>query len=243
MKASLPMDLPCCYYVPDKIREGTVPAYVLEEAINSWDKDDTFPKIEAPPGWSSDWRSHRSIQNWVFPYPRWRALSADEACHYEETWIRLLQFRLGNGDIVPIMYHKDNHDFVIFRIANRLYYFLRGPPLNEHEHRILALPLSVQDLSNPHSLMHLWQTRWRSGPLCNFGDIAASGHLMRIQECLAVLDYLKTDTGQKQLAELSLTVDMRSWSLEDRRTIFWEAMCRWRTMHVRMNKCQPIHDF
>lgn len=241
-KAPMPMDLPHCYFVPDKIREGTVPGLVLEESIDRWDNDVAFSKIVPPPGWSSDWKNNRSIQNWVFSFPRWRTLSVDQAFHYDETWTRMLQFRLGNGDIIPIMYHEDNHDFVIFRIANRVYHFLRGPPLDEDLHRIMALPFSAQDLSSPNSLTHLWNERWRNGPLCNHSeDSPALSFLRRTEECLTVLDYLKTDSGRQQLTELSLSDDMRTWSLDDRRKMYMEANRRRWDAHKSMNS--PQDDF
>ncbi len=243
MKSPIPMDLPHCYHFPDKIREGAVPAIVLEEAIDRWDKASAFPKIDPPPGWSSDWKQNRSIHNWVFPFPRWRTLAVDQEFHYQETWIRILQSTLGHGDIIPVLYHKDNHDLVIFRIAARLYYFLRGPPLDEHEHRIRALPFSVQDLSNPYNLAHLWRSRWRNGSLSNRDDSPALILLSRTQECLSVLDYLKTDSGRKQLSELSLSDDLNSWSLDERRKIYRKARDRWRAAHKRMNAEQDYDAY
>ncbi len=49
------------------------------------------------------------------------------------------------------MYKEDDDDFVIFRIANRIYYFLRGPLVDETGHFIRALPYSVQELSDPEA--------------------------------------------------------------------------------------------
>jgi len=121
------MDLPRCYNTRENIHEGAVPIDVRDEAFEMWGQTRYFPKFDPPAGWSSDWALCSSLQNWVLPFPRWRTLSVDEAYHNEETWNRLLRFDLGtSGDIniVPIMYKEPNHHFVIFTIAQRIYYFL-----------------------------------------------------------------------------------------------------------------------
>jgi len=242
MEMSLvPMILPHCYHCPDEIYEGNVPAAVRYEAITTWDCRHDFPKVRPPPGWSSDWSSHSCLQNWVLPFPRWRTLAADQQFHYDETWNRVLHSRLGHGDIIPIMYKEEDDDFVIFRIANRIYYFLRGPLVDEAGHFIRALPYSVQELSDPEALMHLWDNKWVRGPLYSRGrDTAAMMLLCRNQVYLWLLDYLKTDAARRELLNRSLSDDLRAWPLDDRREMLWKAEQLWDATHKQMNP--PAED-
>lgn len=231
------MDLPHCYYVRNEIHEGAVPAVVKEEAFGNWDTASDLPKCHPPPGWSSNWALCTSLQNWVLPFPRWRTLSMDKAYHNRETWNRLLRVRLGSdGDISPIMYETKNHHFVIFRIAQRIYYFLRGPPGDPTEHRIRALPNSANDLSDPLQLAQLSRERWVSGHLSNRGtDSASSLFLGRTEECLKVLDYLETDAGRTELSGRRMSDDMRTWGLDDREELHRSAKNRWNISHTPMN--------
>ncbi len=239
------MILPLCYYCPDDIYEGHVPEAVLEEAFNKWDSIRGFPKVNAPPGWSSDWRRHTSMQNWVLPFSRWRTLEVDRvpdsACGVHEAWIRVIQTRLGHCDIVPIMYHEGNNNFIVFRVAdtNRIYCFLRAPPMTEDDHIIRPLPYSVQDFSSPDVMRHLWRSRWRPGPLrTQNDDFAASMLLSTDQDHSDLLDYLKSDPGRRELLDRSLSDDLRTWPLEDRREMLRKGRDWWDAMHKLMNSPQ-----
>jgi len=239
------MDLPRAYDTRENIHEGAVPIDVRGEAFKMWDQSRYFPKFDPPTGWSSDWTLCSSLQNWVLPFPRWRTLSVDQAYHYKETWNRLLRFDLGtSGGIVPIMYGEENHHFVIFSIAHRLYYFLRGPPgEDDQEHRIWALPFSADDLSDPDRLSELSRRKWRKGPLCKgYRDEAAMMCMDRTEECLKVLDFLKTDSGRQKLLELSMSDDLRTWSEDDRRQIHESALRHWEASHTPMNILEELDE-
>lgn len=237
------MDLPYCYYVSRQIHDRVVPPVVREEAVESWNKTCIFPKVNPPLGWSSDWGRHTSIRNWVLPFPRWRTLSVDKQFHFIETWNRLLRSNLGcRGDIVPIMYNERKHDFVIFKIAYRIYFFNRGPAGQGDMHRIWALPYSEYDLSNPAVLDAVYQSRWYSGgPLCSRGN--ADMALLGINEAyLKLLDFIKTADGQSELTKRSLADDSRTWSPSDRREIRVIVQWKWRESHRRMNDPRDSDD-
>ena len=214
-----------CYHLCEQIHEGSVPLCVQEETIAAWDKALGLPKVIPPPGWSNDWEKHKSFQNWVFPFPRWRTLAADRLVPSSRTWVRDAQYKLGNAcDIIPILYNEINHDFVIFKVDCRVYYFLRGPPGDPMDHLVCTLPFTVQELSNPDVLKHVWLNRWRRGRLCDGGCDDSKYHLMDLTHgCLAVLDYVKTEEGQQELRRRSLTEDLRTWSLDDRYDMFGKA--------------------
>jgi len=243
--------LPRCYYFPDEIYEGHVPTAVLEETLNKWDCIHGFRKVNAPPGWSSDWRRHTSMQNWVLPFPRWRTLEVDRVSEdiygVHEAWNRVIQSRLGDGDIIPIMYHEDNNDFIVFRIADtsRIYCFLRGPPMIEEGHIIRPLPYSVQDFSNPDVIGEVWRHRWVSGPLRSRDeDFAATILLSSNQGHSDLLDYLKTVPGRQELLDRSLLDDMRTWPMEDRREMLTKARDWWDATHKCMNSPQDdLYEF
>jgi len=236
-QSPVPTNLPYCYYLADKIHERIVPSIVLEEAIENWDKSLGFPKVIPPPGWSSEWRSNRSIQNWVLPFPRWRTLAVDKRFHNVETWNRVLRAMIGtHEDIVPIMFSERKHDFVIFRIAERIYFFNRGRYGPDDDHRIWALPCSMQDLSNPALLAAVERQRWYSGPLCGRVYDCAESALLHITEgYLLLLDFLDTDDGRLELVRRSLADDPRSWSPKDREDIQFNIKQRWRKSHRPMN--------
>ncbi len=158
----------------------------------------------------------------------------DQVYHLYETYNRDLRARIGSyGDIVPIMYCEGKHDFVIFKIAQRIYYFNGGPFDVDDEPRIWALPYSEQDLSNPAVLAEIYQNRWRhSGPLCDRHYDGAIMALLKInEEYLRLLDFLKTDDGLTELAKESLANDPRTWLPAVRKKIQIGTNWRWRGVH------------
>jgi len=89
--------------------------------------------------------------------------------------------RIGSrGDIVPIMYNEAKHDFVIFKIAYRIYFFNRGPARGEGEHRIWVLPYSERELSNPAVLEAIYERTWYLGDLSLRCFDNANGKLLGI---------------------------------------------------------------
>lgn len=232
------MDLPYCYYLSDKIHERIVPSVVQEEAIENWSLSPGFTIISPSLGWSSDWKRNASTQNWVLPFPRWRTQSVDKQFHVFETWNRFIRCRLGSrGDMIPIMYHERKHDFVIFRIARRVYLFNKGPYGQDDEHRIRAQPYSTQDLSNPAVLWTVEQERWYSGTLGMRHHRYEETMLSDLTEgysCL--LNFLKTDLGRMELTDRSLTGDPRTWKPTDRTEMQDLVRGRWFMEHQRMNE-------
>jgi len=244
-RSPIPTNLPYCYYLTEKIHERIVPSIVREEALKGWNKGRTFPKVVPPSGWSSDWRGYPSIHNWVLPFPRWRTLAVDRVFHVYETWNRVVRARIGTrGDIVPIMYCERKDDFVIFKIAQRVYYFNGGPFGEDDEPRIWALPYSEQDLSDPAVLAEIYRNRWRhSGPLDIRGYDNAGTTLLRInEEYLRLLDFLKTADGRVELSKRSLAEDPRTWSSSDRGEIRGIVNWVWRGSHRRMNDIRDDDD-
>lgn len=237
MKTPVPMNLPYCYYLFDKIRDASIPAVVREQAIESWAKYYDAPKVDPPPGWSRDWRRHKAIHNWVLPFRRWHTLAVDQSFHMNEMWNRRLYSLLGCcGDIVPIMYCEERHDFVIFKTAQRLYFFNKAPNTEDDINRIIALPYSENDLSNPAVLDAIYKHRWDlTGALYGRGN--ANAELLSVNDkYLKLLEFLKTEEGRLELKRRSLTVDPTTWPLEDRNDIDWLVRRIWRGSRKPMNK-------
>ncbi|KLO09772.1 hypothetical protein SCHPADRAFT_1000017 [Schizopora paradoxa] len=234
VQTRIPMRLPYCYYLSSKIHDRIVPSVVREEAIESWSTSG-FADIIPPRGWSTDWRQNTSLQNWILPFPRWRTLSIDEEFHIFETWNRLIRARLGSlGDIIPLMYCESKHDFVIFKIAQRLYFFNRGPYGDDNAHRIWALPFSIQDLSNPEVILEVELQRWHSGPLCDRTSVDSMLSGLR-EGYLRLLEFLKSDDGRAMLAKRALNENPRTWVPTERREIQMLVLRRWRISHKKMN--------
>ncbi|KLO09771.1 hypothetical protein SCHPADRAFT_943357 [Schizopora paradoxa] len=119
----IPMRLPHCYYLSNKILDAIVPPIVREEAIESWCNSLGFADINPPRGWSTDWRRNTSLHHWVLPFPRWCTLSVDKRLEQVDMMNCYIRGRLGSlGDIIPLMYYERKHDFVIFKISQRIYY-------------------------------------------------------------------------------------------------------------------------
>ncbi|KLO09770.1 hypothetical protein SCHPADRAFT_1000015 [Schizopora paradoxa] len=238
-KTRIPMRLPHCYYLSSKIHDRIVPSVVREEAIESWSKTSgfTLADINPPRGWSKDWRQNNSLQNWVLPFPRWCTLSVDKTFHDFETWNRFIRVSLGSlGDIIPLMYCEKKHDFVIFRIAHRLYYFNRGPYDDDDAHRIWALPFSIQDLSDPKVIRGVELRMWHSGPLCSHIYSTADTMLVDLrEEYLWLLEFMKSEDGRAILAKRALNEDPRTWTPTEREEIDMIVHRRWKISHKRMN--------
>ncbi len=236
IQSPVPMNLPYCYYRPDVNHVKTVPPIVLEEVLRGWDKAYTFPKVVPPPGWSSDWRRNSKIRHWVLPFPRWRALSVDQEFHIYETSNRIVRAKIGShGDIVPIMYSENKHDFVIFKIGQRIYSFNK-PDAEDDEPRIWTLSYSEQDLSNPVILAEVYENGWyRGGPLSIRSYDFAGAQLLEINdEYLKLEDFLKTDDGRMELAKRSLGEDPRTWPPDDRGEIQGFVNWKWRLVHQQV---------
>ncbi len=172
------------------IYDTTVPLIVLEEALERWDKACALPKVTPPPGWSSDWRQNTKVQNWVLPFIRWRTLAVDQDFHQDYTWNRDLHATIGSrGDIVPIMYCETEHDFVIFKIAQRIYRF-NDLSYENDDPRIWTLPYTEQDLSNPAVMAEVYRNRrLYGGPLCNRGyDVDALEDKRRVFEAFGFFE-------------------------------------------------------
>ncbi|KAL5513816.1 hypothetical protein ACEPAH_4217 [Sanghuangporus vaninii] len=151
------LDLPLFYNVrKEYTTRDELPEEILLRAGSEWsDSRIDFMSIE---DWSNDWSRFKRIWRWILPLSRWGPLDRDFLSV-------TLRSRLHTvGEIIPVLYRVTNHDEVVFRIGQRLYYSNQEPKDEEgqvidvsaiDEYGLLGvLPLSYDNfVNNPQSII------------------------------------------------------------------------------------------
>lgn len=108
----------CCSRLTYDVYKRECPPCVVDDAIRRW--GNAFLDHPPIPGWSSDWKVFTLIGDWIPLRSIWpmqdRSFMAEASIH--EVRNRLFIF----GDVIPILYDKENHARIVFRSGERVIY-------------------------------------------------------------------------------------------------------------------------
>ncbi|KAL5510910.1 hypothetical protein ACEPAG_4667 [Sanghuangporus baumii] len=174
------LDLPWFYNVrKEYTSRDELPQEILLRAGSQWsDSRINFMSIE---DWSNDWSRFKPIWDWILPLSRWGPLDRDFLSV-------ILRSRLHTvGEIIPVLYRVSNHDEVVFRIGQRLYYSNQEPKNEEGQaidisetdfYGLLGvLPLSYDNfVDNPQSILPSLQNYHIQTNLRTWGIATGKSH-------------------------------------------------------------------
>lgn len=145
------MDLPMYYGWRDAETKDCVLSEMVSEAKRLWtcSVDSPLPTSD----WSNDWSRFDALADWILPISRWGYSDPHFAPRLGCAMTITIRSRLPIlGDIIPIAYRTDEHETVVFRVGDRLYFCTKNV---EDGHDIAAIPLTPQELLQPASLAAL----------------------------------------------------------------------------------------
>ncbi|TDL27935.1 hypothetical protein BD410DRAFT_781865 [Rickenella mellea] len=138
------MKLPVYYEYASVVAQGQLPSPLFQAVTQSWGLVDGQPFTV--PGWSSDWHRFQNIRRWIVPHLRWGGADIhfsycgnDSYFNGDEAITTILRHTYNIvGEVHPILYCKDYHDSVIFRVGQRyyLYYWQRDDDEDNNKHAL-----------------------------------------------------------------------------------------------------------
>ena len=192
--------------------DALIPRCVVEESMQYWRS--CYSPLVIPEGWSNDWENNEFLQEWLAPKSLWGITDYDLSG--ESYWIILIRTRLMIlGDIIPVIYYKESHDFVIFRVGNRGYYFCDMMDDADDLYHIGSLLIDFERPLDPWYLNEVANNRRRGDLDFRFGDVGMRRFRSHCITTSWLLEYVKTDEGKDLKRRWSISDNPKEWGFDD----------------------------